>query len=53
MTTNNPTHGLWGWLRMKETNIGRKPAATTKTGKCNPKPAKRRPGKKIAFLEML
>jgi hypothetical protein len=37
---------------MKETHNGRKPAANTKTGKCNPKPAKRPPGRKIVFREM-
>jgi hypothetical protein len=52
MTTDKPVHGLWGRLRMKETHTGRKPTTTTKTGKRNPKPAKRPPGKMIAFLEM-
>jgi len=52
MTTNNPAQEFWGWLRLKTTRAGRKPAATTKTEKCNPKPAKRPPGRKIAFLEL-
>jgi hypothetical protein len=52
MTTNNPAHGFGGRLSIKGSHTGRKPEATTKAGKCNPRLAKRRPNKKIAFLEM-
>jgi hypothetical protein len=52
MTTNNAAHGFWDWLRLKRTQAGHKPAVLTKTEKCNAKPDRRLPGRKIVFLEM-
>jgi hypothetical protein len=52
MTTNNPAHGFWGWLRLKGTREDHKPAGLTKTEKCNVKPGRRLPGRKTVFLEM-
>jgi len=52
MTTTNPAHDFWGWLRSKKTRAGHKPAVLTKTEKCNVKPGRRLPGRKIVFLEM-
>jgi hypothetical protein len=51
MTTKNSAHEFWGWLRLKTTHTGRKPAVLTKTGMCNVKPGRRLPGRKIVFLE--
>lgn len=52
MTTDNPIHGFWGWLRLKATHPARKSTTTTKTDKGNSKPGKTRPGRRIMFLEM-
>jgi hypothetical protein len=52
MTKTNRTHEFWGWLRLKKTRAGHKPAVLTKTEKCNVKPGRRLPGRKIVFLEM-
>jgi hypothetical protein len=52
MITTNPAHDFCGWLRLKKTRTGHQPAVLTKTEKCNTKPGRRLPSKKIVFLEM-
>lgn len=52
MMTHNPAHGFWGWLKLKRTRAGHKPAVPTKTEKWNPKPGRQLPGRKIVFFEM-
>jgi hypothetical protein len=52
MTTTNQAQDFWIWLRSKKTRAGYKPAVLTKTGKCDVKPCRRLPARKIVFLEM-